>query len=70
MVSGSNPLAATNNFDQFATYSLRNGVKVELVSKILGHSSVGITLDVYRTVTEGEIKAERARYSPMARQER
>jgi site-specific recombinase XerD len=49
----------------FATYALRNGAKVELISKILGHSSVGITLDVYRTVIEGEIKAEHARFGPM-----
>ena len=53
----------------FATCALRNGGKDELISKILGHSSVGIVLDVYRIVTEGEIKAEHARYSPMARQE-
>jgi len=42
----------------------RNRAKVELVSNILGHSSVGITMDVYRTVTQGEIKAEDARYGP------
>ena len=30
------------------------------------HSSVGITLDVYRTVTQGEIKAQHARCSPVA----
>jgi len=50
----------------FATYSLRNGAKVELISKILGHSSVGITLDVYRTVTQGEVKAEHARFGPLS----
>jgi len=50
----------------FATYALRNGAKVELISKILGHSSVGIMLDVYRTVTQVEIKAEHARFGPLA----
>lgn len=30
------------------------------------HSSVGITLGVYRTVTQGEIKAEHERCSPVA----
>ncbi len=30
------------------------------------HSSVGITLGVYRTVTQGEIKAQHARRSPVA----
>jgi len=32
----------------------------------LRHSSVGITLGVYRTVTQGEIKAQHARCSPVA----
>lgn len=30
------------------------------------HSSVGITLGVYRTVTQGEIKAQHAKCSPVA----
>ena len=30
------------------------------------HSSVGITLDVYRTVTQGEIKTQHAGCSPVA----
>jgi integrase len=30
----------------FATYALRNGAKLEMISKILGHSSVAITADV------------------------
>ena len=30
------------------------------------YSSVGITLDVYRTVTQGEIKAQHARCNPVA----
>lgn len=33
--------------------------------KILGHGSASSRLDVYRTVAEGEIKAERARYGPL-----
>ena len=50
----------------FATYALKNGAKLEIVSKILGHASVGITADVYRTVKQDEIQAEHAKYSPLA----
>ena len=50
----------------FATYALRNGAKLEIVSKILGHSSVAITADVYRTVKQEEIQAEHKKYSPLA----
>jgi site-specific recombinase XerD len=51
----------------FATASLRNGARLELISKILGHSSVGITADVYRTVKQDEIQAEHRKYSPLAK---
>jgi len=50
----------------FATYALRNGAKLEVISRILGHASVGITGDVYRTVKQDEIREEHARFSPMA----
>ena len=50
----------------FATYAIKNGAKLELISKILGHASVGITADVYRTVKQDEIQAEHRRYSPLA----
>jgi integrase len=40
------------------TLMLRRGVKVEAVSKILGHSSITMTYDVYRHVLEAEIKTE------------
>jgi integrase/recombinase XerD len=53
----------------FATYALRNGAKLEIVSKILGHASVGITADVYRTVKQDEIQAEHKKYSPLAGRE-
>jgi len=49
----------------FATYALRGGAKLEVVSKILGHSSVAITADVYRTVKQDEIKAEHQRFGPL-----
>lgn len=44
----------------YATAALRAGVPVEVLSKRLGHASVGITLDVYRHVQEGEDQAAAA----------
>ncbi|MEY4530071.1 MAG: hypothetical protein RLZZ156_792 [Deinococcota bacterium] len=40
------------------TLMLRRGMRIEVVSKILGHARISITLDVYRHVLESEIKAE------------
>jgi site-specific recombinase XerD len=52
----------------FATVSLRNGAKLEVISKILGHSSVAITADVYRTVKQDEIQAEHEKFGPLHRE--
>ncbi|AFZ67903.1 tyrosine-type recombinase/integrase [Deinococcus peraridilitoris] len=41
----------------YATLALKRGVPVEVVSKILGHASVSITLDTYRHVFENEKRA-------------
>ena len=41
----------------FATRSLESGMSAKTLSKILGHASVGFTLDVYAHVTE-QLKAE------------
>lgn len=49
----------------WATTALQNGAKIEVVSRILGHSSVGITGDVYRHVEQAEIQKEHERYSPI-----
>ena len=35
-----------------ATYPLNAGVALEVVSKILGHSGIAITADIYASVTE------------------
>ena len=40
-----------------ATLALRRGVPVEVVSKVLGHARVSITLDVYRHVLDNERRA-------------
>jgi site-specific recombinase XerD len=52
----------------FATHALANGARLEIISKILGHSSVAITADVYRHIDAGEIRAEHKKYSPLADQ--
>ena len=41
----------------YATLALKRGVPVEVVSKILGHASVSITLDIYRHVFDNEKRA-------------
>ncbi len=41
----------------FATRALESGMSPKTLSKILGHSSVGFTLDTYAHVTE-ELKTE------------
>ncbi len=50
----------------FATSALKNGAKLEVVSRILGHASVGITGDVYRHVDLEEMREEVDRHGPMA----
>jgi len=49
----------------YATEMLRNGAKLEVVGRILGHSSIGITADVYRHVNRGEMRDEAERFAPM-----
>ena len=49
----------------YATEMLRNGAKLEVVGRILGHSSIGITADIYRHVRTGEMHEEARRFAPM-----
>jgi len=49
----------------YATEMLRNGAKLEVVGRILGHSSIGITADIYRHVRTGEMHEEARRCAPM-----
>jgi site-specific recombinase XerD len=46
----------------FATEMLKDGAKLEVVSRILGHSSIKVTVDVYRHVTTGEMHEEVERH--------
>jgi integrase/recombinase XerD len=50
----------------FATSALRNGAKLEVISRILGHASVGITGDVYRHVNMDEMREEVDRHGPLS----
>jgi integrase len=43
---------------------LRNKAKMEIVSRILGHSSVAITLDVYRHIYDEEVLEEVELHGP------
>ena len=48
----------------YATEMLRSGAKLEVVGRILGHASIGITADIYRHVNRGEIHEENGRFAP------
>jgi integrase/recombinase XerD len=54
----------------FATTTLKNGAKLEVISRILGHASVGITGDVYRHTDMAEMREEVDRHGPMSGGER
>ena len=49
----------------YATEMLRKGAKLEVVGRILGHASIGITADIYRHVSRGEMHEEHSKYAPM-----
>ena len=48
----------------FATYALSHGAKLEVVSKILRHASVGTTADIYRHVLTSEMHETSRDYAP------
>lgn len=49
----------------YATEMLKKGAKLEVVGRILGHSSIGITADIYRHVRTGEMHEEARRFAPL-----
>lgn len=51
----------------WATRALQAGMKLEVASRILGHSSVGITGDIYRHITSTEMAEEHRQFSPLSR---
>jgi integrase len=42
----------------FATLALRSGARIERVSKILGHASTSITMDIYQHVTLADLEED------------
>ena len=50
----------------FATYALKDGAKLEVVSRILGHASVAITADTYRHVSRSEMHEELQAHGPLS----
>jgi integrase len=53
----------------FATNALRNGARIEVISRLLGHSSVAITDQVYVHIGEQEAEDEARKYAPLANRE-
>lgn len=51
----------------FATYALREGAKLEVISKILRHASAATTLDLYRHVLTEEMHETAERFAPLSR---
>jgi len=49
----------------YATEMLKAGAKLEVVGRILGHASIGITADIYRHVRTEEMHEEHRRFAPM-----
>ncbi len=50
----------------YATFALKHGARLEVVSKILGHASVAITADIYNHVQTEDIQDTAQRYAPLA----
>jgi len=49
----------------YATHMLRGRAKLEVVARILGHTSVGVTADIYRHVAVAELHEEHLRFAPL-----
>jgi integrase len=62
---GIRPFSAHQLRHFYATQMLRSGAKLEVVSRILGHTSVGTTADIYRHVTTAELHEEHIKFAPL-----
>jgi site-specific recombinase XerD len=49
----------------FATRTLEDGAKLEVISKILGHANVSITAEIYRHISVKEYHAEHDKHNPL-----
>lgn len=54
----------------YATYALMHGAKLEVISRILGHASVAITLDIYRHVGMKEVHETHETFSPFSQMQK
>ena len=50
----------------FATHTLSNGADVKAVSEMLGHSDVGITLEIYHHVNARAIREMHREFRPVS----
>jgi integrase/recombinase XerD len=51
----------------FATHNLKNGARLEVVSRILGHASTSITADIYVHVDRDDIHKTHQQFSPFSK---
>ncbi|MFC1914210.1 tyrosine-type recombinase/integrase [Chloroflexota bacterium] len=65
MRAGVEPFTPHSLRHLYATEMLMKGAKLEVAGRILGHSSIGITADIYRHVRTGEMHEEHRRFAPM-----
>jgi site-specific recombinase XerD len=50
----------------YATHSLRNGARLEVISRILGHASIAVTADIYTHIAREEIHETHQRFAPFS----
>ncbi len=62
---GIQPISPHQLRHYFATSSMRDGARLHIISRILGHASVAVTADVYTHVDRDEMSVEHARHSSL-----
>ncbi|MEE8470333.1 MAG: tyrosine-type recombinase/integrase [Dehalococcoidia bacterium] len=65
MIAGDEPFTPRQLRHFYATGILKKGAKLEVVGRILGHSSIGITADIYRHVNTSEMHEEAKQFAPL-----
>lgn len=63
--AGAKPIHPHQLRHYFATKTLEDGAKLEVISKILGHADVAITARIYRHIQVKEFHRELANHSPL-----
>ena len=59
---GIKPISPHQLRHAFATYSLKAGARLEVISKLLGHSSIATTADIYTHWSREDLRREHERY--------